>query len=183
MYVGEGERGLVEGEGEEVGGRRELVGHTGGVVSMDVSMDGGLVVSGSMDGKVCVWDVGSMTLLRSFTGHKGPVSFGLLFFFFLIVFFVCFLIFLFFDLQSNFVFSPPRHSPQGMHNTLTPLLPLPLSSKNSTIPSSPLTLPLVISTLSNPLLSSLFDPPPLPLQAPMLFLTSKWQQEGKRGVR
>ena len=76
VYVGEGEKGVgEEGEGSEAG-RKELVGHTGGVVSMDVSMDGGLMVSGSVDGKVCVWDVGSMTLLRSFTGHKGPVSFG-----------------------------------------------------------------------------------------------------------
>ncbi|CAM9884161.1 unnamed protein product [Lampetra planeri] len=52
-------------------------GHTGEVRCLCVTMDGSLLVSGSQDHKVCVWDVASRQCLRTIT-MKGPVTNALL---------------------------------------------------------------------------------------------------------
>ncbi|MFG0334982.1 MAG: protein kinase, partial [Maioricimonas sp. JB049] len=53
---------------------RELSGHTGAVQAVRFSRDGALLVSGSRDNSVKVWDVESGTALKTFRGHYSGVS-------------------------------------------------------------------------------------------------------------
>lgn len=48
-----------------------LVGHKESITSLSLSLDGSLLVSGSKDGAVIVWDTSSGQSLRTFPQHKG----------------------------------------------------------------------------------------------------------------
>uniref|UniRef100_UPI00358F0AF8 WD repeat-containing protein 18 isoform X2 n=1 Tax=Myxine glutinosa TaxID=7769 RepID=UPI00358F0AF8 len=50
-----------------------LRGHKAEVTCMAVTMDGGMLVSGSADGTVCLWDIDSGQCIRTIP-HKGPVN-------------------------------------------------------------------------------------------------------------
>ncbi|KAJ1972175.1 Pre-rRNA-processing protein ipi3 [Dimargaris verticillata] len=77
---------------EAVGGQRQIIdvghtveqadkpqwpvfrGHTQSVTTLDLSLDGTMLVSGSADSRCLVWDCQSLQQLRAFTYHKGCVS-------------------------------------------------------------------------------------------------------------
>jgi WD40 repeat protein len=50
-----------------------LEGHTGGVLSVALRTDGQLVVSGSLDGTIKLWEVSTERLLATLEGHSGAV--------------------------------------------------------------------------------------------------------------
>lgn len=52
---------------------RVLIGHKGAVVCLSVSADNSLLLSGSLDEKVIIWDIPSRQILRTLP-HKGPVT-------------------------------------------------------------------------------------------------------------
>ena len=59
------------------GGKREPVGddyYRQGVLSVAVSSDGNFLASGGQDGAISVWDTRTLSVIRKFHGHKGPVS-------------------------------------------------------------------------------------------------------------
>ena len=60
---------------EQAGGAcvRQLLGHEGGVQSVDYSSDGRFVVSGSGDKTVRIWDVGTGECVKTLKGHTGEV--------------------------------------------------------------------------------------------------------------
>ena len=53
---------------------RTLEGHTNCVNSVCLSSDDGMVVSGSNDNTVRLWDRSSGVLLRTLEGHRGSVN-------------------------------------------------------------------------------------------------------------
>ncbi|KAL1920740.1 uncharacterized protein VTP21DRAFT_11375 [Calcarisporiella thermophila] len=61
--------------GKEVLNSRQIFrGHSAPITTMALSIDGNLLVSGANDGVVCVWDIASRQVLRTFNQHKGPIS-------------------------------------------------------------------------------------------------------------
>jgi len=50
-------------------------GHSQSITSLSTSLDGSLLISGSLDGTVKIWDILSKQVLRSFNKHKGSVTF------------------------------------------------------------------------------------------------------------
>jgi WD40 repeat protein len=53
---------------------KSLYGHTAPVTALVVSEDGKLLVSGSEDGMIRIWDMNSGEVLRAFQGHHHPVT-------------------------------------------------------------------------------------------------------------
>jgi WD40 repeat protein len=53
---------------------RRFDGHTGGILSLDLSADGQFAISGAQDSTAIIWDVANGDLLRQFGGHQGVVN-------------------------------------------------------------------------------------------------------------
>ncbi|KAG9287340.1 hypothetical protein G9A89_023711 [Geosiphon pyriformis] len=49
-------------------------GHNARIITMTLTYDGTLLLSGSEDGNVLLWDIASRQILKTFTHHKGPVT-------------------------------------------------------------------------------------------------------------
>src|SRR5579859_3326990 len=58
---------------EQLTSRQTLTGHTGTVYRLAISRDGQLLVSGSVDGTVKVWDLSTGKEVRTLTGHESSV--------------------------------------------------------------------------------------------------------------
>ncbi|KNC74506.1 hypothetical protein SARC_12952, partial [Sphaeroforma arctica JP610] len=54
--------------------RQTFLSHTAEVTSLELSHDCNLLVSGSLDGTVVVWDLTSSEKLRTFRLHEGPIT-------------------------------------------------------------------------------------------------------------
>ncbi|KYQ93415.1 WD40 repeat-containing protein [Tieghemostelium lacteum] len=55
--------------------KKTFIGHTKSISSLNISMDGSLLISGSLDGVVNIWDTFSRQVIRSFANHiKGSIT-------------------------------------------------------------------------------------------------------------
>jgi ribosomal RNA-processing protein 9 len=53
--------------------KKALNGHTDDILSMTLSGDGKYLATGGADKRICIWDTETMTHLKTFTQHRGPV--------------------------------------------------------------------------------------------------------------
>jgi WD40 repeat protein len=53
--------------------KKALDGHLDDILSMTISGDGKFLATGGTDKRICVWDTDTMTHLKTFTQHRGPV--------------------------------------------------------------------------------------------------------------
>jgi WD40 repeat protein len=49
-------------------------GHNKSINCLAISFDGSLLVSGSDDGSCYIWDTSSKQLIKTYNGHKGPIT-------------------------------------------------------------------------------------------------------------
>ena len=52
---------------------KNLVGHTDPVYSVDFTADGALIVTGSFDKTLKLWDAATRKVVRTFSGHTGRI--------------------------------------------------------------------------------------------------------------
>ena len=53
--------------------KKVFTGHTDNILSMAISGDGKFLATGGNDKRICVWNTSTMTHLKTFTQHRGPV--------------------------------------------------------------------------------------------------------------
>ena len=53
--------------------KKVFTGHTDNILSMAISGDGKFLATGGNDKRICVWNTSTMTHLKLFTQHRGPV--------------------------------------------------------------------------------------------------------------
>jgi len=54
-------------------GKKDFTGHTDDIISMAISGDGKRLATGGSDKRICIWETSTMTHLKTFTQHRGPV--------------------------------------------------------------------------------------------------------------
>ncbi|EED42695.1 transcription initiation factor TFIID subunit TAF5 [Enterocytozoon bieneusi H348] len=60
----------IEDEAQVV---RTFVGHSDAITCLDVSCDGRLLVSGSRDKKIILWDIEKAQIINIYAGHEGSI--------------------------------------------------------------------------------------------------------------
>lgn len=53
--------------------KKNLAGHNDDIISMAIGGDGKRLATGGSDKRICIWDTSSMTHLKTFSQHRGPV--------------------------------------------------------------------------------------------------------------
>ena len=53
--------------------KKVFTGHTRDVLCLTISSDGTRLASGGSEKRICVWDTATMTHLKTFTQHRGPI--------------------------------------------------------------------------------------------------------------
>jgi len=53
--------------------KKVFTGHIDDVLSMALTSDGKFLATGGTDKRICVWQTSTMTLLKTFTQHRGPI--------------------------------------------------------------------------------------------------------------
>jgi ribosomal RNA-processing protein 9 len=53
--------------------KKVFKGHTDDVLSMTLTSDGKFLTTGGTDKRICIWQTSTMTHLKTFTQHRGPI--------------------------------------------------------------------------------------------------------------
>ena len=53
--------------------KKVFTGHTDDVLSMTLTSDGKFLATGGTDKRICIWQTSTMTHLKTFTQHRGPI--------------------------------------------------------------------------------------------------------------